>query len=122
MFAIDEERLHLIHLASVFTRSLNEQIDRVWQSGQDTFETFLDGSGATRQIDDQSTPARTGDATRKHTEGRVAQTFGTHGLGNTGGLAVDYRARSLRRDIAGSQAGAAGSQDQVEMLLVAPFA
>ena len=49
------------------------------------------------------------------------ETDGTHGFGNAGSLAVNNRQCCLRCDIAGSQAGAASGENEVQLFLIAPL-
>src|SRR5712691_1619947 len=103
-------------------RSLNQQIDGMWQNRQDAFQALFDSFGAAREINNQRAPTCSGNAARKHAKGSMFQADGTHSLGDTRGLTVDDCFCRLRRDIAWSQPGATRGKNEVQVFVIAPFA
>src|SRR5579884_2463295 len=91
------------------------------QDRQDIFEALFHRFRAAGEINDQRAAACARDSPRKHTKGSMLQADCAHGLCNTWRLAVDDRFCRLRSDIARREAGSAGGDDQVEMLLIAPL-
>src|SRR2546421_12317611 len=51
----------------------------------------------------------------------MLETDGTHDFGNAGSLAVNNRQCCLWCDIAGSQAGAASGENEIQLFLIAPL-
>src|SRR5947209_8193276 len=106
----------------MFLRPLYQQVYRVRQNREDTFQALFDCFGAAGEVNNQGAPTRSCHASREHAEGSMLNTDGTHGFGDTRSFAVNNRSGRLRRDIAGSKACPTGSEDEVEVFLIAPFA
>src|SRR5713226_4166735 len=112
----------LSHAALMFFWSFGQQVNGVWQDGEDALEALFDCFGAAGEIDNQRATACSRYASREHTKGGVLQAGGTHGLGNTGSFPFNHRLCRLWRNIAWRQSGAAGGEYEVQVLPVTPLA
>ena len=98
-----------------------QQVERVGKDRQDHREVLADAFGAAGEVDDQGAAADAGDGAAEHRHRSVLEAFGAHGFGEAGHFVVKHFARGLRRDVARAEAGAAGGDDEVELVVVGPF-
>ncbi len=90
-----------------------EQVYGVGQDGQDDGERGLGAVEAAGEVDDQRRADGAADGSAEDGGGRVFQALGTHDFAEAFDGAVANHQRSLRRDVAGREAGAAGGDNEI---------
>ena len=93
--------------------SSGRDLESVLKKRENDGKAFLCTAFAAGKIDDESGPAKTGDPSRKPSEGIGFCSSGPHGLGDPGGIAIDDAESGLRGAVAGTEAGTACGEDEV---------
>ena len=97
---------------SVWTAA-REQVQRVGYGGDDHFDALERAVARTGQVADEGLADGAADAPPEHAERLARRVAGAaHRLGHPGCFAVDHHARALGREVAGTEPGSAGGDDE----------
>ena len=94
-------------------RFASEQLERVLERGLQDRVAVAATSGGAGQVHDERAPANAGEPAREESVRRLRDRVGTDRLGDPRRGALEHGYRCLGRDVAETEAGSAGREDEV---------